>query len=371
MKTEMLSIDSTEDKDAIRRVAQGLRDGAIVGLPTETVYGLAAKVDKDVLNRLDAVKGRASGKRYTLHIGSLDDLPRYVPYPTLQAKKLMRKVWPGPATIVFELDNNSLEAVKSALPAETFELLFADGTLGIRYPDNPVACAILAAAVAPVIAPSANPGSQAPALSAQDVAAYFDGRIEYIVDAPDACKYRLNSTVIKVGRGIEVLREGVFTHRQVLDAASVNILFVCTGNTCRSPMAEVLCRRYLAEKFECGLDDVSRLGYTMTSAGIAAFEAMGASRHAQQVGREKDAPLDKHRSRSLTRAMIQNADLIFGMNHSHVQTVLEALPGAAEKCFLLDASGAIADPAGYDIDTYRSCAEQIERSIQERMTALL
>ena len=372
MKTEILVIKSVSDSEAIRRAARLLREGAIVAFPTETVYGLGAKAEKSVLERLDQVKDRAMEKCCTLHIGCMEDLSRYVPRPSLQAQKLMRNVWPGPVTIIFEPDNNSLIKAKNTLPPQTYELLYADGTLGVRYPDNPVVCAVLSAAVAPIIAPSANPASQPPAVSAEEAAAYFDGQIEMVIDTPQACKYRLNSTVVKVGnRSLDVLREGVYSKDQILEAATVNILFVCTGNTCRSPMAEALCRKYFADKFGCNLDVVGRFGYSVESAGVAAFETMPASGHALEIGRRKKTPLDNHRSRGLTEPMIRRADLIFVMNQSHLQAVIDAVPQAETKCFLLDKSGAIADPAGYDSDVYRACAEQIERCIQERMNELL
>jgi protein-tyrosine phosphatase len=371
MKTELLVITSVDDRESIRRAARLLREGAIVAFPTETVYGLGAKAEKSVLERLDQVKDRAMGKRYTLHIGDMEELSRYVPRPSLQARKLMRNVWPGPVTIIFEPDKESLIKVKNTLAPETYDLLYSDGTLGVRYPDNPVACAVLSEAVAPIIAPSANPASQRPAVSAQEAAAYFDGRIEMIIDTPQACTYRLNSTVVKAGGRLEVLREGVYSRDQILEAATVNLLFVCTGNTCRSPMAEALCRKYFADKFGCNLDAVGRFGYSIASAGVAAFEAMPASCHALEVGRLKETPLEHHRSRVLTEPMIRQADLIFVMNQSHLQAVIDAVPNAETKCFCLDKSGAIADPAGYGIDVYRACAEQIERCIQERMNELL
>lgn len=371
-ETEIVYIESVKDTEAIERAGRLLRKGGIVAFPTETVYGLGAKAECEVLARLDAVKGREPMKRYSLHIGSFEELSRYVLRPSLQAKKLMRNVWPGPVTIVFEPDMDSLKKIRSTLPSETYKILYQDGSLGVRYPDNPAACAVLTAAVAPIIAPSANPAGQAPAVSAHEVSAYFGGRIDMIIDAPGACKYRLNSTVVKVGkRGLEVLREGIYRRERILEAATVNILFVCTGNTCRSPMAEALSRKYFADKFDCGLDEVAGFGYSIKSAGVAVFEAMPASCHALEVSRQRGTPLDSHRSRALTESMIQEADLVFVMNQNHLQVVADIVGNAESRCFLLDAAGAVADPAGYDIGVYRACAEQIERCIQERMNELL
>lgn len=372
MKTDIVTVESDSDREAIQRAGRLLRDGAIVAIPTETVYGLAAKAENRILSRLDRIKVRAAGKRYTLHIGRIEDLSRYVPRPSLQGRKLMRNTWPGPVTIVFELDETSLKQVKHALPADTFELLYPDGTLGVRCPDNPVTSAVLTEALAPVVAPSANPDAQRPALTAQEVVDYFDGHIEMVIDTPGANRHRLASTVVRTGqRGLEVLREGVYSRQQILEAAAVTILFVCTGNTCRSPMAEALCRKYFANKLNCGLDQIQDRGYTVASAGVAAFDGMPASSHALDVCREKQTPLASHRSTTLTESMIRQADLIFGMTAGHVQAVVDAVPQAGDRCFLLDPAGEISDPVGLDIDTYRACAEQIERCLSERINELL
>ena len=372
MKTEVVTIQSPADREAIRRIGRLLRDGAIVAVPTETVYGLAAKAEKEVIARLDRLKGRPADKHYTLHIGSAEALNRYVPRPPLQARKLMRHLWPGPLTIIFELDTSSLEEIQNMLPTQTYEWLCRDGTLGVRYPDHPVTCALLTEALAPIVAPSANPSRQRPAVSADEAARYFDGQIAAVIDSPGSCRYQGASTVARTGRrGLEVLREGAFSREDIVKAGTVHILFICTGNTCRSPMAEALCRKYLADKFNCGLDAVRERGYSIESAGIAAFEAMPASRHALEISREKHTPLESHRSRGLTDEMIVRADLIFAMTPSHLQTVIAAVPEAKDKCFLLDPSSAIPDPVGQDIAVYRACAGHIERCLSERMNELL
>ena len=372
MKTEHLYIGSPQDTQGIRRAGQLLRQGAIVAFPTETVYGLGAKAEPDALERLDVVKGRAMGKRYSLHIGRQEDLNRYVPRLSLQAKKLMANVWPGPATLVFEYDKESLLSLQKTIPPQTFGLLYQDGTLGVRFPDNPVACAVLAEAVAPIVAPSANPGSQPPALTAQEVARYFDGQIEMIIDAPDACKYRLNSTVVKVSAsGLQVLREGVYARAEIVKYATIRILFVCTGNTCRSPMAEAICRKYIADLCNCSLDRIGEFGYIIESAGVAAFDGMPASGHAMTIARQMGSPLDDHRSRPLTAERIEQADVIFAMSPSHLQGIIATVPSASDKCCLLDADGAIADPVGGDFEVYRDCARHIERAIKERMNEIL
>src|SRR5262245_41922969 len=105
------------------------------------------------------------------------------------------------------------------------------------------------------------------------------------------------------------------------------ILFVCTGNVCRSPMAEGIFRHLMKVK--------GRRDLQVMSAGIGAAEGQTPSTHAVQAVRELGIDISQQRSRQLTAKLVQEADYIFGMTHSHVDTVYLLYPYAAEKTFLL------------------------------------
>src|SRR6202140_1916875 len=139
------------------------------------------------------------------------------------------------------------------------------------------------------------------------------------------------------------------------------ILFVCTGNVCRSPMAEGIFRHVMK-----GRRDVQVL-----SAGIGAMEGQPPSPYAVQAVRELGIDISKQRSRQLTSELVQEADYIFGMTHSHVDTVFLLYPQAAEKTFLLREFDEtldifekdISDPIGGSYDVYLNCRDQIEQGI--------
>ncbi|MEN8127230.1 MAG: L-threonylcarbamoyladenylate synthase [Planctomycetota bacterium] len=369
----MLKICSLDDAVAIQKAAQLLNAGSLVAFPTETVYGIGCKVDKNALQRLNEVKGRQLGKHYTLHVGSFEQLAKYVPTMGMKAWKLVQNALPGPVTVVFELDERVLKYTAEHISKDVFELLYVDGTLGIRYPANPVACAVLSQTQSPVVAPSANPAGQDPAQTAQQVLDYFEGRIDAVVDAPDfGCTYKKSSTVVKVGkRDIEVLREGAVSIDQIREWSTVRILFVCTGNTCRSPMAAGFCRKYFSDILGCHVDGLADLGYIIDSAGIAAFEGAPASRHAIEVCREQQIDLTSHRSRQLTLQDIEQSDLIFTMSRSHRASIVQSLPSASKKCFMLDPKNEIQDPIELDMDVYRTCFCQISENIREKKSEIL
>lgn len=371
MKTKHLKIDSIQSEE-IRDIARILEQGGIVAIPTETVYGLAARVHPDTLVRLNAVKQRPEDKRYTLHIGDKSDLDIYVPRLSAPARKLIANGWPGPITLVFELDRTEIEKQKEKIDKEIFNILYADNTIGIRCPDLSVCSKLLKATLVPIVAPSANPSSQPPATNAEQVLEYFDGKIDVLIDGgQEACRYKKSSTVVKFSAsGIDVLREGVYKKEEIQKMATVRILFVCTGNTCRSPMAEGICKKILADKFGCSIDELPCFGYTVNSAGIAAIDGLPASTEAEVICREYGISIAEHKSRQLTPEAISGSDLIFVMTPVHRNVCREMAGSCGARIQMLD-ENEVPDPIGRGMDVYKRCAEQIGSALKERIDELL
>lgn len=373
MNTEILKICTPNDTQAVQKIAKLLDAGSLVAFPTETVYGIGCKADRHIFDRLNEVKGRPLDKRYTLHIGSREQLKKYIPSMGLKARKLVQNAFPGPVTIVFEFDDEALRQVEKKLPKSVFEMLYSGGTLGVRYPACPVVCSILAKAHCPIVAPSANPAGSAPATTAKEVLDYFDGKIEYIVEIPDfEADFKQSSTVVKVGKGdIQILREGVVPACRIRKWATIRLLFVCTGNTCRSPMAAGFCRKYFADNLSCQVDELEHFGYIIDSAGVAACEGVPASRHAVDVCRAQRIDLSCHQSRQLTLADIEQSDMILTMSRYHRDCVVQLLPSASEKCFVLDETADVLDPIGSGIGVYQDCFQQICDTIIKKKKEIL
>ena len=144
-------------------------------------------------------------------------------------------------------------------------------------------------------------------------------------------------------------------------AGMKTILFVCTGNICRSPMAEGLFQHATR----------GRKDFQAVSAGVGALEGQPPSIHAVRALRELGIDISNARSRVLTRELVEQADYIFGMTHSHVDSVNLLFPQAVEKTFLLrefddtldDFEKDIGDPIGGSYETYTYCRDQIEQGI--------
>jgi len=139
------------------------------------------------------------------------------------------------------------------------------------------------------------------------------------------------------------------------------VLFVCTGNVCRSPMAEGLFRHAVK----------GRGDYRVFSAGVGASEGLPPSEHAVRALKELGIDISQQRSRMLSAELVRQADYIFGMTHSHVDAILLLYPQAAEKTFLLrefdetldSFENDIPDPIGGSLEVYYICRDQIEQGI--------
>lgn len=138
----------------------------------------------------------------------------------------------------------------------------------------------------------------------------------------------------------------------------MHLLFVCTGNTCRSPMAEAIARRLLAERHQTDVQ--------VSSAGTNAWPDAPASDGALLVTMEHGSDLGEHRARLLSPDLVERADLILTMGPHHLERA-EALGGVGRAHLLTAYAGGmgrpVSDPFGGDLDVYRATYEELEREI--------
>jgi L-threonylcarbamoyladenylate synthase len=372
MKTKVVKIDEQKpDIAKIKEAAAVIDAGGLVAFPTETVYGIACRVNSDSLAKLNEIKCRDSNKHYTLHISQKSYVRKYVPSVSLKAQKLIDNAWPGPVTIVFELNEHDLAQQHKILKRNIFENLYSSSSIGIRCPENAIASILLRLTHNPIVAPSANLAGENPSVEPKQVLSQFSGKIEILLDS-GASRYRKSSTIVKIEKGVlKILRAGVYSQEDIERMAEVNFLFVCSGNTCRSPMAEGIFRKYLAEKLQYKVDRLGELGYKVSSAGILDMDGYPASAEAITACAAKGIDISIHRSKKLSVQLLKESDYIFAMAHSHCEHVVNMWPDAQKRCIILAENEDIVDPIGQSQEFFNNCANLIEKAVKERISGLV
>lgn len=361
---EVIDWRRVADRSVISRAAQTLAQGGIVVFPTETVYGIAASAaSPGGLERLAQCKGRAESKPFTLAVDSADVALRWLPRLGQVGRRLAKKCWPGPLTLV---SGEGLDAgLARPLPEPVRRMICPNGTLAVRVPAHAAILYVLRELEAPLALSSANRSGEPDAVTADEAICSIGATVDLIVDDGQSRLGR-PSTVVKVdGTNWEILREGALDRATLRKLAGQTIVFVCTGNTCRSPLAEALFKKSLADRLGCKPDALPEHGFDIRSAGLVAFDGDPAAAPAAEVGRELGADLSGHMSRRLSADLAAHADLLIVMTQSHQSMLFGGYPVLGSTPRLLSPTGEdIPDPIGADHETYQECARQIQRSLE-------
>ena len=345
MKTPTIYKVDLKDPDfsKIRQIALESRAGKVVVFPTETVYGVGGPLGASGLaERLVQIKGRPDQKPFAYHIGEWEMLDGLHIKQTAVFRHLARKFWPGPVTLIAE----GSDGIKT----------------GIRFPKNRIATALIQSAGEPFIATSANPSGGKSPYTADEAAQGLAGAFDILIDG-GPCEYSNDSTVVDVsGAEPVIVREGAMIDEVKKEIAAVKagefvrkrILVVCTGNSCRSPMAEGLLLDELRKK---GLDKQIEVN----SCGIAARIGAKATQEAILVMKNIEVDISQHRSKPCTRDHVSQADLILAMAKEHADFIFNQMPQARPKTRVMN----VVDPIGMGMLIYEAVLMDIQKKMKD------
>lgn len=377
--TKILDWRKTEDpRDVIHTAVQALAEGHLVAFPNDGHYMVAASgLRPQSIEKMSHLLGsdrQSFQPRALLMMRSVDELLDYCPSASEIAIRIAQRCWPGPVDLIFQ-DGHPGSLIGS-LPEATRELVVTEqGWFGVSSPRHEAFSQVARLTAGPLVL---MPALRSPSSLVHDQEKQHPGKsreidsailanepsqvseeVAFVIDSGSIDRVGVSTVVRVEGSRCEILREGLMTAENLSSSTSFTILIVCTGNTCRSPMAESLLKDKLKQQ-------VDSMTIRVVSAGVSAQPGGPASDGAVLAIKERGLSLDDHQSRSISQGLLERSDLILTMTSNHRQAILSRWPHVSSKIFSLAPAGTdVSDPYGGPIEAYRKCADRIDQCLDE------
>ncbi len=357
--------NSEDPRDIVHVTVQSLVEGKLVAVPAETAYHvLASGLNPVAVEQLMQLPGRAPQRPPCIFLRSSQEALDYSPTMSLVANRIVNRGWPGP--LVIQLPASDPSSLANQLPQSVRESLLVDQRfLSQRVAAHQAISQAMRLLPGPLVAAPLVDASGAAACTAKQVEELAGHGLALIVD-DGPTHFGGFATALRIHDNCcQVISSGVLDQSALTRLGQLTVLLVCTGNTCRSPMAEALLRKLITERFANQFSEGQPAPAVAISAGLSAFPGGPASPEAVAVMKQRGLSLVHHQSRAVTDRLISHADLVLTMTRSHRSAIVQRWPEMASKTHLLsDNGGDVSDPFGGPESVYAACAVQIEEFLR-------
>lgn len=349
------SIHNVQDRirpAVLDRIVKLLENGGVAIVPTDTVYGLVTKAfDQETYKRLDHIKGRRT-LPYVVVFKSLNSLVDWYGNIDPFRMRIMRKLLPGPVTFVLPVK-----------PDRVLGFRYDDAGIGIRVCSDSVLAMLCDRLGEPLWATSANHPGEFPPMNFSDIQQMLLAEVDMAIDGGPTSFREASTSIDLREQPYKILRAGPWVNRidKCLKSADepLEVLVVCSGNICRSPIGEMYLQHFLGSPDQSGVH--------VSSAGTIASNGYPAMDYMIDIANAEGLNLADHRSRRLTSDIVKESDLILVATESHRDAIIRSEPEHAGKVRLMAESIGeveIPDPYSRDRETYNRIAKIVKQAAE-------
>lgn len=329
------------------------KEDSVILHHTGEMFGIGCSAySDDAVRRISKLKVREDSKGYIILIPHIEWLHEngFKVYPAI--KRLLTQYWPGNLTMLFP---NHMEELRH---------LEMNGKIAVRVPSSPALCDFIDTIETPLVSTSINISGLPFLTSLPEIKQKADNWVDFAV-LPEKATTRKEarpSTIIEIeGNSLKCIREGSLPYYEIRNSfAKSLVLFVCTGNVCRSPIAEYLLRDKVMK---------SELPFSVASAGTLKNFKSGISLFSGQLLLGEGIDTTMHASQPVTEKLLSESWLVLTMEESHKENILARYPDFGFKIFTLseyaDMEGDIDDPYGHELEDYQRAYGEISERVNK------
>jgi|AntAceMinimDraft_16_1070373.scaffolds.fasta_scaffold01820_6 tRNA threonylcarbamoyl adenosine modification protein (Sua5/YciO/YrdC/YwlC family) len=317
---------------------------------TGSMFGIGCSAfNKEAINKINSLKNRKDKKSFIVLIPDIDWLKKYDVQITPKVRCILQQYWAGELSVVLEVPDTRLKHITQ------------NGKVAFRIPTDELLREFIEEFDEPIISTSVNKSGEKPVQNLEEISTGFESWFDFAILLNDVQQSNnLPSTIIEFSDDkLNLIREGRIPFSEIeLSFQSPQILFVCTGNTCRSPIAEYLAKKIIAEK---------NLKFRVASAGFTA-DGMPISENSNRVLSLNGIDASEHISSLINEGILRKSWLILTMTVKHKRKILQFFPTSASKVYTISEYAGfnidIADPIGKDIEYYKNTFAEINEKVK-------